>query len=105
MIIILTVAMLRERSRALSAIVSTMPINMVLALWIISGVADTNQQTMVNFVRSLLIGLVPSFLWLVVIYIALRAGWSLLPAILAGYAVWGLLVALAFGLGIFSTGR
>jgi hypothetical protein len=105
MVIILIVAVLRERSRTVSAILSTMPINMVLALWLVVGAADVNPQTTVDFVRSLLVGLVPSFLWLVVIYVALRTGWSLLAAILAGYVVWGLLVALAFWLGILSANR
>lgn len=105
MVILLIVALVRDRSRTLSAIVSTMPINMVLALWIVLGAGDESTQTRVDFVRSLLIGLVPSFLWLIVVYFGLRAGWNLWSAIIAGYAVWGILVALSFWLGILAVNR
>ncbi len=104
-VIILLVAILRERSRTLSAILATMPINMVLALWIVVGTPGFDQTAMVQFTRSLLVGLVPSFIWLVVVFAAIRSGWTLLPAILAGYVVWGALTASAFALGIFTLQR
>ena len=104
-IIILLVAILRERSRTLSAILATMPINMVLALWIVNGTPAFDQAALVHFIRSLLIGLVPSFIWLLVVFGTVRYGWTLLPAILAGYVVWGVLTAGAFALGIFTLQR
>lgn len=104
-VIILLVAILRERSRTLSAILATMPINMVLALWIVVGTPGFDQTAMVQFTRSLLVGLVPSFIWLVVVFAAIRSGWTLLPAILVGYVVWGALTAGAFALGIFTLQR
>lgn len=104
-IIILLVAVLRERSRTLSAILATMPINMVLALWIVVGTPGVDQTAMVQFIRSLLVGLIPSFIWLVIVFAAVRAGWTLLPSILAGYVVWGALTAGAFALGIFTLQR
>jgi uncharacterized membrane protein (GlpM family) len=100
-VIILVLAVLRDRSRTLAAILSTMPINMVLALWIVSSGSD-RPTSMLPFVRSLLVGMAPTLLWLVAIFFALRSGWSLAGAIVAGYAVWGALIALAFRLGIFS---
>lgn len=101
-VIILVVAILRERSRTLSAILGTMPINMVLALWIVVGTPGTSQPITVHFVRSLIIGLIPSFVWLFVVYAALRVGWTLWPAVLVGYAVWAALLALAFGMGMLT---
>jgi hypothetical protein len=50
-------------------------------------------------VRSLLVSLVPSLIWLGVVFLAVRAGWSLLPAIGVGYGVWAVLVAGLFWLG------
>lgn len=102
--IILIVALLRERSRTLAAILATMPINMVLGIWIVSGASGADAQAMTGFVRSLLVGLVPSFIWLVMVYIALRAGVHLWVAVLAGYVVWGALIALAFWIGILTPG-
>jgi hypothetical protein len=103
--IILVVALLRERSRTLAAILATMPINMVLGMWIVSGAAEADAQVMTDFVRSLLVGLVPSFIWLLMVYGALRAGAPLWTAILAGYGVWGALIALAFWMGVLTPGR
>jgi hypothetical protein len=104
-VIILIVAALRERSRTLAAILSTMPINMVLGLWIISGSANATPETTVNFVRSLLVGMGPTLIWLVVLYLALRAGWGTLVSVVTGYSVWGLLIAGAFWFGIWSVNR
>jgi hypothetical protein len=103
--IILVVALLRERSRTLAAILATMPINMVLGMWIVSGAAEADAQVMTAFVRSLLVGLVPSFIWLAMVYIALRAGAPLWTAVLSGYGVWGALIALAFWMGVLTPGR
>ena len=104
-LIILVVAVLRDRSRTLAAILSTMPINMVLALWIVADAPDVTQGGLVNFVGALLIGLVPSVIWLIVIYVGLRLGWTLWPAVLIGYVVWGGLTGLAFVTGIFTLNR
>jgi len=104
-LIILVVAIVRERSRTLAAIMSTMPINMALALWIVLGSTPQSTSSSVSFVRSLLVGLVPSFAWLIVVYITLRVGWSLVAAIVAGYSIWGAMTALAFWLGIFTIQR
>jgi hypothetical protein len=103
--IILVVALLRERSRTLAAILATMPINMVLGMWIVSEAAGADAQVMTGFVRSLLIGLVPSFVWLAMVYIALRAGVPLWTAVLSGYGVWGALIVLAFWMGVLTPGR
>jgi hypothetical protein len=104
-LIILAVALLRERSRTLSAILGTMPINMVLALWIVMSVGDSAPQSAADFVRALMIGLAPTYVWLFVVYGALNSGWQVWPAVLAGYGVWGALIGIAFWLGIFSVQR
>jgi len=99
-VIILIVALLRERSRTLAAIFGTMPINMPLVMWIVWSTPDTNQTAMVGFVRSLIIGMVPTLLWLAIVFIALRAGWGLLSALLSGYVAWGILLAVAIQVGL-----
>jgi len=99
-VIILIVALLRERSRTLAAIFGTMPINMPLVMWIVWSTPDTNQTIMVGFVRSLIIGMVPTLLWLAIVFLALRAGWGLIGAILSGYVAWGVLLFGAIQLGL-----
>ena len=100
MVIILIVAVLRERSRTLAAILGTMPINMPLVMWIIWSTPDTTQPVMVGFVRSLIIGMVPTMLWLAIVYLALRGGWQLWSALLSGYAAWAVLLLVAIQLGL-----
>ena len=100
--IIIIVAILRDRSRAMAAVLATMPINIPLALWIISNGSDHDPQVMTDFVRSLIITLIPSFIWLGVVFITIRAGWNLWAAIGAGYTVWAALTAGLFWLGALS---
>ena len=90
--IILLVAVLRERSRAAAAVLATMPINIPLALWVVSSGSGGDARVMADFVRSLIAGLIPSFIWLGVVFFAVRAGWGVLPAVGAGYGVWAVLI-------------
>ncbi|MFN8493647.1 MAG: hypothetical protein U0350_38960 [Caldilineaceae bacterium] len=104
-LIILTVAFLRERSRTLAVIFGTMPINLPLTLWITFGNATENVATVSTFVRSLIVGLVATFLWLAVVWLVVRTGWGLLPAVASGYAAWGVLIVVFIALGVLSVGR
>jgi len=101
-VIILVVAALRDRSRALAAVLATMPINVPLALWIISGNSGGDPRQMAEFTRSLLISLIPTFIWLGIVFLGIRAGWSLFAAIGAGYGVWAAFITGLFMFGVLS---
>ena len=105
--IILLVAVLRERSRTLAAIFATMPINMPLAIWVVaSGVGDEQLNPVIALLtRNMLIGFIPTFVWLGIVFLAMRAGWQLIPAILTGYAIWAALIAAAFAIGLMEWPR
>ena len=77
-VIILIVAVLREKSRTLAAIFATMPINMPLAMWLVYSSSDQDAKTITPFVGTLISGLLAGVAWLVVVYVLLRLGWSLL---------------------------
>lgn len=100
--IIILVALLRDRSRAVAAVLATMPINIPLALWVVSSGSGNDPQVMSDFVRSLLISLIPSFIWLGVVFLAVRAGWNLLVVLGAGYIVWGALIMGLFWFGVLA---
>lgn len=104
-LIILTVAFLRERSRTLAVIFGTMPINLPLTLWITFGSATDNVTTVTAFVRSLIVGLLATFLWLAIVWLAVRTGWGLLAAVVSGYAAWGVLIVLFIRFGILGLSR
>ncbi len=86
-VIIISVAILREYSKPLAAIAATMPINIPLGLWIVY--AGSTQEDMERFTRSLFINIWPTIVFLVVAWLAIRSGWKLLPTIVAGYISWG----------------
>ena len=91
-LIILLVAVLRDRSKTLATLFATMPINMPLALWVIASGGANDTADMSGYVRNFIIALVPGFIWLGMVYILLKVGWGLLGAILGGYAVWGIII-------------
>lgn len=97
-LVILAVAVLREYSKTFAAIAATMPINVPLALWIAFSAGDVDQTARTAFAQGLLIGIFPTVLFLVVAWLAVRAGWALIPTIAAGYAVWGIALLALLGL-------
>lgn len=86
--IIIAIAILREYSKTLAAIATTMPINLPLGLWLVYGASS--KEEMEQFTRSLFLNMLPTMLFVVIIWQAARAGWTLLPMITAGYAGWGI---------------
>jgi hypothetical protein len=103
--IIIGVALLRERSRTLAAILATMPINIPLALWVIFGLSDYTKRDAELFVQSLLPGIIATTVWIVVVLMAVRWGANLLPAVLIGYAAWGALLTVFIRLGWMNLNR
>lgn len=93
-LIIITVAYLRERSRTLAVLFGTMPINLPLTLWIIFGGGQDNGTTIAAFIRSLFLAMIATMLWVLVVWFVVRNGYGLLSAVLTGYAAWGLLIVL-----------
>jgi hypothetical protein len=93
-IIIVTIAVLREYSKTLAAIASTMPINIPLGMWIVAAGGDGDKAVMQQFTGALFINIWPTIGFLLVVWLAARAGWGLVPMIAAGYIAWGI------GLGV-----
>lgn len=87
--VILLVAVLRNYSRTLAAITATMPINIPLALWIVHSAAPDDKAGMITFSEGLVIGLIPTFAFLLVAWLAARAELSLAVMIGGSYAAWG----------------
>ncbi|MBX3064981.1 MAG: hypothetical protein KF726_18515 [Anaerolineae bacterium] len=87
--IIIAVAILRNYSKTLPPILATMPINLPLALWIFASADDTTPASLEQTAERLMINILPTVLFCVVAWLCIRAGWSLLPTIVAGYVAWG----------------
>lgn len=97
-LLIIVVAILRQYSKALAAVLVTMPLNVTLGLWIIFSGGDNDQVVHVDFARNLLVNIFPTVIFLIVVFIVVRAGWSLAPTLFAGYLAWGISLLLLLGL-------
>ena len=72
------------------------PIGATLALWIVYSANDGDRHTMADFSQGLLLGILPTIGFLIVTWLAARAGLKLASILLVGYAVWGIGVGLMF---------
>lgn len=97
--IIIGVAILRDRSKTLAAILATMPINIPLALWVVFGAGAHEQSDIEPFVRALLPGIIATTVWIAVVFLTLHCGVRLLPAVLVAYVAWAALIAVFIRLG------
>ena len=95
-ILIIAIGILRHYSRTFAAIAATMPINITLGLWIVYDGSDP--IGMRQFYNTMVIGMPPTLLFVLVTWLAARAGWGLIPMLLAGYVTWAVALLIALGL-------
>jgi hypothetical protein len=92
--VIITVAILRNYSRSVAAIAAVMPINIPLGMWIIYAGEEDKHGALADFNKALLIGILPTILFMIVAWQLSKAEWDIVPIIVVGYVCW------ALGLGI-----
>ncbi|MGD8463832.1 MAG: hypothetical protein PVI09_08175 [Anaerolineae bacterium] len=92
--LIILVAILERQSRLIAAVTAVMPLGATLAYWIVYSANEGEPATMEPFSRGLVLGLMPTLAFVIVVWLATRAGLKLVPVLIAGYAVWGVGVAL-----------
>jgi uncharacterized membrane protein (GlpM family) len=93
-VIIVLVAVVEKQSKFAAAITAVMPIGATLSLWIVYTANDGDRQALADFGQGLVLGILPTLGFLLVVWLATRSGWKLLPMLLLGYAVWGVGVGL-----------
>ena len=93
-IVIILVAVFEKQSKLAAAITATMPIGATLALWIVYSANRGERDTMEQFSTGLLIGIIPTIGFLVAAWLSARAGLKLIPMLLVGYTVWGVVLGL-----------
>jgi hypothetical protein len=97
-LIIILIAVLRAWSKTLAAITASMPVNVVLALWIIYAAEGGDRATVVSFTGSMFVGVGATLMCVGAMWLAARAGWRLLPMFVAGYLAWGVTLVASMGL-------
>ena len=96
-LIIILVAVLEKQSKLIAAITATMPLSVVLGLWVVYASAGGDQEAVNSFTTGLLIGIIPSVIFLLTVWFAARQGLRLVPLIGVGYAAWGMALVLILG--------
>jgi hypothetical protein len=86
--ILIAIALVSERSRVAASILSVMPFNITIALWFVYSAVDGNPSLTAGFSRMVLLGLIPTALFVVACWIGLRHGWPLWQVLIVGYIVW-----------------
>ena len=77
LVLVTVIALLSERSRLLTAIVSPMPLKVALALWFVFSDTGGDLGLAIDFCRMALLGLIPTAAFLLACSCALRRGWGL----------------------------
>lgn len=90
--ILTVVAVVSARSRTAAGILSTMPLNITIGLWIVYGLDSSHPQAAAPFARAMLLGLVGTMAFVAVAWLLLRRGWTLPWVIAAGYAAWAVVL-------------
>jgi len=96
--VIILVAVLEKQNRLVAAVTTTMPLTAPLALWIVYASANGDRAAMTDFSRGMLFGVVPTLGFLVVVWLAARAGYKLLPILGLGYGAWVVGLIILIGL-------
>jgi hypothetical protein len=99
--IIILVAVAQRYSKLLAGMAATMPLNIPLAMWIVSASAGSDEAGLRQFTESMLLGIWPTVIYVVVAYAAVRMGWKAFPAIGVGYLAWGAAWIVLYGLKRF----
>ncbi len=83
-VVIILVAVVQKQSKFAAAILSTMPLTAPLALWIVYSLNDGDKEAMGEFSLDLVVGAIPTFGFIVAIWLAARSGLRLLPILVVG---------------------
>ena len=73
-IVIIAVAVLEKQSKFIAAITATMPLTAALALWIVYTSSEGERDSMTEFSRGLVMGILPTIAFAIAAWLALRAG-------------------------------
>jgi hypothetical protein len=96
-IIIVLVAILQRQSRALAAILVTMPIISPLSVWIIYSGARGERQVVSQYTQGMVVGIIPTLFFIVTLWLASRAGMKLVPMLAVSYGIWVVVLTIVLG--------
>lgn len=88
MVILVTVAFIGERYRNIAGIVTAMPLQIPLAMWIVYTSTSGNTGQTSEFARAAFFGIIPTGIFCFACWFALSKGLSLPRVLMLSYGVW-----------------
>jgi hypothetical protein len=86
--VITAIAFVSEKSRVLASMLAVMPLNITIGLWFIYTGSQGDAATSADFSRMMLLGLIPTALFVAACWFGFNRGWPFGRVIVVGYAVW-----------------
>jgi hypothetical protein len=90
-LVIIAIAVIQERSKALAAILATMPLTAPLALWVVYSANKDNPAAVSGFTAAMVPGIFATLIFVAACWVALRFKLSFGWVMLAGWGAWGLI--------------
>ena len=100
-LVIIVLAIVEKQSKYLAAITATMPLTAALGVWIVYSSSGGNPKSVTEFSEGMLMAVLPTFGFILAVWLVSRAEFKLIPTLLIGYSVWGLGLAVIFGIRKF----
>jgi len=94
---IIVIAVVSVYSKTLAAITATMPVTIPLALWIVYSGSSGDRATVLQFIDALFVTMVANLFFVLAMWLAARSRWRLVPLLIVGYSVWGVVLGLIMG--------
>ena len=86
--VLIVVALLSERSRALAAIAAVMPLKVTIALLFVFSDTGGDRVLAADFCRVALLALIPTAVFLLACWLGLGKSWPLARVVAVAYIVW-----------------
>lgn len=96
MFILVAVALLSERFRGVAGILTAMPLQIPLAMWIVYSSTGGSAQSTAEFAHGAVLGIVPTGIFCLVCWGALSRGLALPHVLLLAYGIWLSLVVVGY---------
>jgi hypothetical protein len=94
--VIIAIAVLKKYSDSFAAVAATMPINIPLGMWVFMAGRENDNGALTNFTGALFMNMMPTLLFIVAAWLILRSGGNLISAVIIGYIVWAISLALLY---------
>jgi hypothetical protein len=92
--LVTAIAFFSERSRVLASVLTVVPVNITIALWFIYTGSQGDPIISADFLRMVLLGLLPTALFILACWVGINQGWPLVRVMAVAYAVWLVSMAL-----------